>query len=355
MQKKSGKKRRNIALLIILAILLLAAIAVGIGYGYYHSKVALLQYDDGKPEETGSISDEEAAEDDLAMQEAVKDLEEKEAVISEKEVAEDEGVFNILLIGTDERVKDFSDNARGDSCILFSVDKKTMCVHLVSFERGMGVPILDGQYEGQWDWLTHTFRYGGADLMMREIEECFKVDVDYYVRVNFNTFEQLVNAVGGVDIELTELEAKGLNGQVRTNARTHTEVRAGMNHLDGYDALQYSRLRYIDSDWQRVQRQRNVIREVIAQTKDLGLLELNGLLDTVLPLVKTNLAEGDITSLALSLAPKLSQVTVEQMTIPVKGTYGSMTGMGGRTLYAVDFDTNAAILQDVLYGKQEDQ
>ena len=219
----------------------------------------------------------------------------------------------------------------------------------------MGVPILDGQYEGQWDWLTHTFRYGGADLMMREIEECFKVDVDYYVRVNFNTFEQLVNAVGGVDIELTELEAKGLNGQVRTNARTHTEVHAGMNHLDGYDALQYSRLRYIDSDWQRVQRQRNVIREVIAQTKDLGLLELNGLLDTVLPLVKTNLTEGDITSLALSLAPKLSQVTVEQMTIPVKGTYGSMTGMGGRTLYAVDFDKNAAILQDVLYGEQEDQ
>lgn len=260
-------------------------------------------------------------------------------------------MFNVLLIGTDERVKEFSDNARGDSCILLSIDKKTMCVHLISFERGMGVPILDGQYEGQWDWLTHTFRYGGADLMMREIEECFKVDVDHYIRVNFNTFEQLVNAVGGVDIDLTELEAQGLNGQVRTNARTHTEVHAGVNHLDGYDALQYSRLRYIDSDWQRVQRQRNVIQEVIAQTKNLGLLELNNLLDTILPLVQTNLTEGDITSLALSLAPKLSQVTVEQMTIPVEGTYGSMAGMGGRTLYAVDFETNAGILQDALYGE----
>ena len=187
--------------------------------------------------------------------------------------------------------------------------------------------------------------------MMREIEECFKVDVDHYIRVNFNTFEQLVNAVGGVDIDLTELEAQGLNGQVRTNARTHTEVHAGVNHLDGYDALQYSRLRYIDSDWQRVQRQRNVIQEVIAQTMNLGLLELNNLLDTILPLVQTNLTEGDITSLALSLAPKLSQVTVEQMTIPVEGTYGSMAGMGGRTLYAVDFETNAGILQDALYGE----
>ena len=345
------KNKRHIARYVIAGILLLVVVAAAVGYGYYHSKVALMQYDDGKPEEMGSISDEEAAEDDLAMQEAAKDLEEKEAVISEKDVAEDEGVFNVLLIGTDERVKEFSDNARGDSCILLSIDKKTMCVHLISFERGMGVPILDGQYEGQWDWLTHTFRYGGADLMMREIEECFKVDVDHYIRVNFNTFEQLVNAVGGVDIDLTELEAQGLNGQVRTNARTHTEVHAGVNHLDGYDALQYSRLRYIDSDWQRVQRQRNVIQEVIAQTKNLGLLELNNLLDTILLLVQTNLTEGDITSLALSLAPKLSQVTVEQMTIPVEGTYGSMAGMGGRTLYAVDFETNAGILQDALYGE----
>lgn len=350
MSGKTDKKKRHVALYVIVGILLLAVVTVGVGYGYYHSKIALIQYDDGKPKETGSISDEEAAEDDLDMQEAAKDLEETEAVLSEKDVAEDEGVFNVLLIGTDERVKEFSDNARGDSCILFSIDKKTMCIHLISFERGMGVPILDGQYEGQWDWLTHTFRYGGADLMMREIEECFKVDVDHYVRVNFNTFEQLVNAVGGVDIELTELEAKGLNGQVRTNARAHTEVHAGENHLDGYDALQYSRLRYIDSDWQRVQRQRNVIREVISQTKDLGLLELNELLNTVLPLLQTNLTEGDITSLALSLAPKLSQVTVEQMTIPAKGTYGSMTGIGGRTLFAVDFDKNADILQDALYG-----
>ena len=100
-----------------------------------------------------------------------------------------------------------------------------------------------------------------------------------------------------------------------------------------------------------MQRQRNVIQEVIAQTKNLGLLELNNLLDTILPLVQTNLTERDITSLALSLAPKLSQVTVEQMTIPVEGTYGSMAGMGGRTLYAVDFETNAGILQDALYGE----
>jgi hypothetical protein len=113
MSGKTDKKKRHVALYVIVGILLLAVVTVGVGYGYYHSKIALMQYDDGKPKETGSISDEEAAEDDLDMQEAAKGLEETEAVLSEKDVAEDEGVFNVLLIGTDERVKEFSDNARG--------------------------------------------------------------------------------------------------------------------------------------------------------------------------------------------------------------------------------------------------
>lgn len=61
----------------------------------------------------------------------------------------------------------------------------------------MGVPILEGKYKGQYDWLTHTFRYGGADLMMREVRECFKVDVERYIRVNFTTFKKGIDSVGG--------------------------------------------------------------------------------------------------------------------------------------------------------------
>lgn len=351
MTAPTKKKILRIVCFTLAGILLLTVAAVGTIYGYYHSKVALIQRDDGRTEEAESISDEETEEDDLEMEEAAENLEEKEPVPSKQEVSEDEGVFNLLLIGTDERSMEFSQNARGDSCILLSIDKNTMVTHLVSFERGMGVPILEGQYEGQWDWLTHSFRYGGADLMMREIEECFKVDVDRYVRVNFNTFVQLVDAVGGVDIELTEMEAAALNGQVRTNAIANSTVHAGENHLDGYDALQYSRLRYIDSDWRRIERQRNVIEKVITKAKGLKLSQLDAMLNTVLPLVQTNLTEGELASLAVSLVPKFSRITVEQMTIPIKGTYGSMKGMGGRTLFAVDFETNAKALQDALYVK----
>lgn len=225
----------------------------------------------------------------------------------------------------------------------------------------MGVPILDGAYKGQYDWLTHTFRYGGADLMMREIRECFKIDVQHYVRANIYTFMQLVDSVGGVDVELTQEEADYINHPEGTYGASHIRemnvanqiqtVTPGVNHLNGATAMLYARCRYIDDDWHRVERQRNVIQAAIYQTQNLGLLELNSLLDEVLPLIQTNLMEQEITSLML-LTPRYQGITLDQMTIPAQGTYGSMTGMGGRSMFAVDFNQNAQTLKEFIYGTE---
>ena len=345
-RKNKGRRRLITAVSLITLLLVVPCCMV---YGFYNSKITMMQFDDGTVAVEGTISDSEVKEDAEAMEKATADLEEMEAVEAQGEVFTDEDVINILLIGTDERSKKLSTNARGDSCMLLSVNKKTMKVHLVSFERGTGVPILEGQYKGQYDWLTHTFRYGGASLMMREVRECFKVDVNHYVRVNFHIFEQIIDSMGGIDIYITEVEAQGLNGEVKTNAKTDKKVHEGINHLDGHDALQYSRIRYIDNDWHRIERQRNVIEAVINQTKHLSLPQLNNMLNEVLPLVQTNLTEDDITNLLL-LAPRYAEVSVEQMTMPAEGTYGSMKGMGGRSLFAANFDLNAKILHDALYG-----
>lgn len=345
------RRKRQKTIFAIAAALILPVCII---YGYYFSKVNMLDFNTGVLEEEGVISDSDASviAESNEMQEATEGLEETEVVIAEGEIIDSSDVFNVLLIGTDERTQKFSNNARGDSCMLLSINKKTMAVHLVSFERGMAMPILYGQYEGSYDWLTHLFRYGGADMMMKSISQSFKLDIDYYARVNFYTFEQVINAVGGVDVTLSELEAKGLNGEVETNATTRQRVHEGLNHLDGYDALQYSRIRYIDSDWHRIERQRKVMEAVIEKAMTLDIGQLNNMLDTVLPLVRTNLTEAEITSLLL-LAPKLPNVTIEQMTIPVKGTYGSMTGLGGRAMFAPNYEQNAKILHDALYGTNE--
>ncbi len=316
------------------------------GVVFYLSKLNLLQFSDGKFKWNGSIdeTDSETLEEESRMDEAIADLEEKDSIDATGDIYKDKNYLNILLIGTDERTENFSNNARGDTCMIMSIGKKDGSLKLTSLERGMGVPILDGKYKGKYDWLTHTFRYGGADLMMREVRECFKVYVERYIRVNFTTFKQGVEAVGGIDINLTAAEAGHINKYTRRNIYT-----SGINHLDADAALTYARCRKIDSDWHRIERQRNVIQAVVTKTKDLNVAELNNLLNNVLPLVQTNLTRLEITQLLL-LAPKYRGVTIQQMTIPIKGSYGGMRGLGGRSLFSVDFDTNAKALREFIYG-----
>ena len=352
---KSQKRVRGfkIALLIFLIILLLLALLIAVGYGYYRSKVKMLQPDQViAPEDMILSQDEmdELVEDshELAdqMNQQLEALEEAAPIEAVGNVREEDQVINILFIGTDERARDFSENARGDSCMLFSVNTAGdhPVISLVSFERGMGVPVLSGEYEGRWDWLTHMFRYGGSELMLQTIQECFKLDVDYYVRVNFNSFTAGVDALGGVDVHMDRNEALYF-----INGHKYPAV-VGMNHLDGEMALNYARLREIDSDWQRIERQREVVFSALTQLKGMSLTEADQLINTAITLVRTNLDEKTINKLLLML-PSLPKATFQQMTIPKQGTYGGMTGMGGRGMFAADFQTNTEILHEFIYGE----
>ena len=330
---------------IITAVALVIVLLLASGVIFYLSKLNLIKFSDGKFTGDGSIdaSDSETLDEESRMNEAIADLEEKDTVDATGEIYKDKNFLNILLIGTDERTENFSENARGDSCMIMSIGKKDGSLKLASLERGMGVPILDGKYKGQYDWLTHTFRYGGADLMMREVRECFKVDVERYIRVNFATFKKGIDSVGGIDITLTAAEAAYVNKYTWRKSYT-----AGVNHLDSDAALVYARCRHIDSDWHRIERQRNVIQAVVTKTKDLSVGELNTLLNNVLPLVQTNLTRLEITELLLS-APKYRGVQIKQTTIPISGSYGGMRGLGGRSLFSVDFDTNSKALREFIY------
>ena len=255
----------------IVAIVLVVVLALGlVAYGYFHSKYRLMNISDGKFAGT-EVSAEGDSQDELENEELQsREIEEKQAIEATGEIEEDKAVFNILLIGTDDRTTKFNDNARGDTCILLSINRETNQVHLVSFERAIGVKIPSGEYEGQWDWLTHMFWYGGPYLMTRQIRENFKVDVTKYIRVNIRTFMELVDSVGGVDIDMTEAECNNINhpegtftaGNIKgmhVENEVQQDLVPGINHLNGATAMCYARLRAIDDDWHRVERQRKVI------------------------------------------------------------------------------------------------
>lgn len=353
----------------VLVILCLVVACVGFFLYEYNrlQKADPNAYTDENVKETVA---QDATDDTLklseqAMEDQLSGVDEGEAVASDDEIFEDDDVYNILLIGTDDRTEEFSSNARGDTCILLSLNKATGKVSLISFERGTGVPVLWGPYEGQWDWLTHTFRYGGADMMVAEIRENFRVDVNRYIRINIRTLVKLIDAIGGIEVDgVTAAEAEHINNPEGTITEGLSkgigveddvlELHEGTNYMNGATAMVYARMRYIDDDWHRVVRQRKVIEAAANKLSELSATEMISTLDQIVPLVQTDLSETEVAEL-LTLAPQFMSAEVQEMTIPADGTYGSMTGMGGRQMFAVDFDTNAEIIRDMIYdGTSED-
>ncbi len=346
----------------ILAVcLIFVAMFISVG-GFVFDKLDLIQFDDG-------VKKSQQQEDVSMLQEAqaiiaddLKGLEFRSDYpgLPQGEVYQDPNVINVLLLGTDERTTRFNTNARSDSMILVSLDTKNHTVKLGSFERGTGVPILEGEYRGQWDWLTHCFRYGGSDLVMEEIQACYLLDCSHYIRTNIRAFMALIDVVGGVDIYLSEAEADYINHWYKYKYATnhvkemsiknelHT-VRVGQNHLDGPTAMLYARCRAVDNDFGRMKRQRIVMQAIFNQVKDLSIPELNNMLNTVLPLIQTNFTRGELATLVLEV-PNIISGDFETMQLPQTGTYGQMRGMEGRSLFAVDFQRNADDLRNFLYG-----
>ena len=355
------KKKTFPKILLILALILL--LLVGAVAGFIWSKLRLINYDNGnsgitEPMIQESIPGETAVPEDEEQPDQIVDISGLELrkdppPIPAHKLVERDDVVNILILGTDDYGGRLTYAARSDAMILMSINKTDGTVKLVSLERGMGVPVLEGVHEGQYDWLTHIFRYGGSDLVCKTVEHCFGVEVDHYVRVTFKTVTTVVDAIGGIYVDLSQAEADYFNHYYETQGKHHlTGMAEGVNYLDGAGALKFARLRKIDSDWQRVGRQRRVILAAVEALKGASLKQLNDLLDTTLPLIETNMSMLEIAEMML-YAPNFLTSEFDQMTIPKEGTYGGMTGMQGRGLFAVDFEVNSQILKDFLYGTEE--
>ena len=210
----------------------------------------------------------------------------------EGEVNVHDNITNILLIGSDEREEDISDSAgRTASCCSRST-ATTIPGDWSPSSGGVGVSIPN---HGD-DWLTHTFAYGGPELLLKTLQDYYKVDVDRYLRVNFTIFETGVTDIGGVEVELSEAEAEYMN-----EIAGEDKWEAGPARLDGPTALVYARMRHLDSDWNRISRQREVIRAAAQQIATLSPAKINLIADKLLPMIETNLTNGELWQLAFRM------------------------------------------------------
>ena len=247
----------------------------------------------------------------------------------------DNKVQNILLIGSDRREGEA--NGRSDTMIIFSINKRTHKIHIVSLMRAMYVNIPDRGFS----MLHAAYSYGGSKLLRQTIEKNLRIRVDDYVMIDFSGFESAINTIGGLDINLTVAEANELNYLYAT---TYTE---GANFLDGAMVLAYSRIRHIDSDFARTGRQRYVIETLIKKMMTLGPSDLDALARSILPMVKTNMDSGEMIGLAIG-ALDFRDYTIRQMMLPIKNSYNFMY-FGSMEVVKFDYQDNIEALQDFLY------
>jgi LCP family protein required for cell wall assembly len=264
----------------------------------------------------------------------------------------DKNVFNILLIGSDTRRSGGA--GRSDAMILVSINKKTKKIIVTSILRDIFLQIPGKKNSNR---INAAYAFGGADLLMETIEQNFRIQLDQYVSVDFYAFIDIVDAVEGVTVEVSEKEIPVINDYVmelnRLTGQEETKdclTEPGILLLSGKQALSYARNRYVgNSDFERTARQRRVLEQIFKKVKSSDLADITDLLNIILPQVTTNLSEGEIFSLILSL-PSYIDYDIEQWSIPMTGTYTSKR-IRGMAVLGIDFNENIDELHNKVYDE----
>jgi LCP family protein required for cell wall assembly len=270
------------------------------------------------------------------MKEEDMDWGENEGEIIEKA----DNVVNILLIGQDAR--EGEGRSRSDSMILVTFNKDTKTITMTSFLRDMYVKI-PGYQDNK---LNATYVFGGMPLLNQTLEQNFGVQVDGNVEVDFSHFAEVIDLLGGVDLELRYDEAATIN-----NATGRLVLGTGMMHLDGEQALVYSRIRSLDADadFSRTNRQRKVINALIEKFRNTKLTTLLGLVDDLLPMITTDMSNGEIIELAYELFPMLADCTIVSQRVPADGAYELKT-VRDMSCIVAEMDAARQLLKETLGG-----
>ena len=267
----------------------------------------------------------------------------------------EEGVTNILLIGNDSRAG--GGDGRSDAMILVSISNRTKTIYLTSLLRDIYVEI-PGHESNR---LNAAYAFGGPKLLLETIKHNLDIEVNRYVQVNFQAFANLIDAVGGVELELTNEEVQLVNAYLNEynmleNRPIDTDYlptdASGLLHLNGPQALAYSRNRYIGSDFGRTERQRKILEAVFRQMPASVLTNLDDMIDGILPNLTTNISRSECYTLSLDV-PKLLTYELVQASIPIAGSYQSAT-IRKMAVLQVDFEKNREFIRTQIYGEDKE-
>ncbi|MDD3692896.1 MAG: LCP family protein [Oscillospiraceae bacterium] len=305
----------------LLSIMSLFFICIGV---YALGKIGLVKFG---PQGSGDFIDS-LIPDYVSGVEEVSDyssIEDGAASISEIPVRTNtKSVKNILLLGVDSRTGSYS-STLADAIMILTIDSKNKSIKLTSLMRDtlVTLPGRDRNGDGRDDYakLNAAYAYGGFDLMYKTIEQNFRLRINQHITINFDAFRAAVNAMGGIDIELTAAEARAIK----------IANSGGKYHLNGNYALKYARLRKLaGDDFQRTSRQRTVIKALFEKAKKMSIGKLNTVLNEILPQVYTNMTRNEFTMFTINSLNYFGYSMDDTFRIPPDGQFSfkSVSGVG---------------------------
>ena len=252
----------------------------------------------------------------------------------------DQGIINIMLVGEDRQPGE--GRQRSDSMILCCFNLNTNTLTMISFLRDSYVSIPGYAPEK----MNAAYAHGGFNLLDQTMALNFGVHVNANVGVDFSGFKSIIDMLGGVDITLTEAEAQWLRNQGFV-------VDAGVQHMDGELALAYSRIRKLDWDARRAERQRKVLTSLINRYKSKSLPEMLSLASQILKAgyIRTDMTSMELTSYITQLLPMLANAKINNQQIPAPDTFESMTVGKIGDCKVLDLEINRQILYNIFHAK----
>ena len=354
-QGPSWKKVLGISLSIILAIV---AIGVVVIYNIGHDLITRSNYksdDEVKvvnelPQEAQETVSTEEKKGVVLNEEELNDIHEQMNNMNEVEAVSDDSVYNLLLVGVDRRDKTWNGNS--DSMMLVSINHAAKRVSVVSLMRDTYVDIAGIGYSK----LNAAYAYGGGPLLTSTITDTYKVDVSRYAAVDFENMIEIIDALGGVDLEMTDAEVNVANGYMLDmcdtlglNGYDYILPGGGVYHCNGVQAVAYARNRYVgNSDYARTERQRYVISQIVAEIKRMDVMQITQFVRDVLPLVTHNIAESEIWDLAAK-APEIFKYDFVQDRIPYDNMY-DVIYVKGQDMLVPQWETTIEKLHETIYG-----
>lgn len=311
---KRKKKRRTMFIIEILILLILAA---GL---YVAAKIAKIERTDVS---RGNIIINEAVDDSL------------------------EGYTNIALFGVDSREGELGSDAHSDTLMVASINNKTKDVKLVSIYRDTYLDNTNGEYRKA----TECYYFGGPERSINMLNKNLDLDITDFVTVDFKAVADVVDALGGIEIDVQEDEIVHLNNyQVEGSQVTGKEIvpveYAGIQTLNGLQALSYCRIRYTTgSDFKRTERQRIVLQKTLEKAKHADLLTLNNLLDQIAENMMTSLSNTELLSLAKDVA---TYNLTDQTGFPFDLTTANLSA--GDCVVPVNLENNVIQLHQWMFG-----